>query len=142
VLLALQSTQFRWTLVEQDVPFLMASLMVGGVGAIVSVMQRLTTGQLRLSYRASHFEMLRYGLFRPLIGAVFGVLLFIVLRAGLVSVAGAPPEGARDRLLYFYIALAFLAGFSERWAQDMLAAGGVKLDAAAPPGSAALDSPV
>ena len=91
-------------------------------------MQRLTAGHLQLPYRASQTEMLLYGFFRPVIGAVFGTLVFVVLRAGLISIAGTPPPADVERLLYFYVALAFFAGFSERWAQDVLAASGVKLD--------------
>jgi hypothetical protein len=127
-MLGLQMTAFRWTLIEDDVQILVASLLVGGLGAMVSVMQRLTKGQLQLPYRASKTEMVLYGFFRPLIGAVFGTLLFVVLRAGLISVAGAPPAVDAQRLLYFYVALAFFAGFSERWAQDVLSASGVKLE--------------
>jgi hypothetical protein len=55
---------------------------------------------------------------RPWIGALFGVVFFVLLNAGILQAVKLPDE--RDRFLYFVAAITFLAGFSERRAQDIL----------------------
>jgi hypothetical protein len=57
------------------------------------------------------------GAVRPFIGTVFGIIIYALDRAGLLPLQ--PPETGADPL-YFYAAIAFFAGFSERWAQSTL----------------------
>ena len=52
----------------------------------------------------------RQGWFRPTIGALLGVVSYILLKGGLVSIAS--PTATADKVLYFG-GIAFLAGFSE-----------------------------
>jgi hypothetical protein len=52
----------------------------------------------------------RLGLYKPMVGTVFGVALYFLLASGLLKTQ--PPEG---NLLDFYAILAFFAGFSERF---------------------------
>ena len=101
----------------------MTGLLIGGLGGIVSVMQRMTAGKLSLDYRVDRQTMILLGVIRPLIGAVFAVLLFALFMASLIPMANMPPMNEPSRLIYTYGAIAFFAGFSERWAQDMIAAG-------------------
>jgi hypothetical protein len=54
------------------------------------------------------------GSFRPLIGAVSGVILSFLVQTDLVPI----DKGALS--LEFYVVVAFLAGFSERWTQVIL----------------------
>jgi hypothetical protein len=56
--------------------------------------------------------------FRPVIGRVFGLALYVVLNAGLIQIANVPELA--DTRVHFFMGLAFLAGFSERWAHDVL----------------------
>ena len=53
-----------------------------------------------------------------MIGAVFGAVVFLFLDGGIVEVL-SPPAGGQQ--LAFYAALGFLSGFSERFAQDVIA---------------------
>ena len=46
--------------------------------------------------------------------AVFGLITFLALKSGVVNLT------AGDGTSYYYIVFAFVAGFSERFAQDML----------------------
>jgi hypothetical protein len=113
---------------------LIVALVVGGLGAIVSVMQRMTSGNLTLRYRAGVLTIVFVGAFRPLIGAIFGLLLYVLTVSGLLPLklpAEAPPDTTlvNDAVLYFFAALAFFAGFSERFAQDMLVTGQRQLSA-------------
>jgi hypothetical protein len=57
---------------------------------------------------------------RPFVGAAFAVLIYLLLKSGLVHFGGLTPE---EQTIYFYSAVAFLAGFSERWARVIV--GGV-----------------
>lgn len=90
----------------------------GGIGAMVSVMIRITRGQRLLvdSEQGAAVTVLA-GAFRPLIGAVFGVALYVLITAGIV-----PLDTPEDEALaiFFFAGIAFIAGFSERWAQDTI----------------------
>ena len=91
-------------------------LMLGAasVGAVISVMTRLTRGTLTLDGEAGRTMTLLLGMFRPLTGAVFGALAYVLIKGGLLTL-GALPDNA-DPALY-YAGLGFAVGFSERAAQ-------------------------
>ena len=81
----------------------------------MSVFQRMTTGTLYLDLRAGRRLLQLFGGIRPLIGAIFGMAVYAVLKGGVLPAVGAPtaPLGVLRRI-------GFLAGFNERFAQDML----------------------
>jgi hypothetical protein len=55
------------------------------------------------------------GFFKPIIGTAFALFVFATLKAGLIPLAiDESVEG-----LYFFAALAFVSGFSERFAKDI-----------------------
>jgi hypothetical protein len=56
------------------------------------------------------------GTFRPVIGMVMGAAMWVLTASGVLSIGPSDPS----KLTFFRILTAFLAGFSERWAQDML----------------------
>jgi hypothetical protein len=89
---------------------------LGAVGAVLSVLQRLGRG-LDLAPEGEKYSFKQQGFVRPWIGALLGIASFVLLKGGLVSIA--IPSGTADTILY-YGGIAFLAGFSERFAQDML----------------------
>lgn len=93
------------------------SLISGAIGALISVMSRMAFGSLSLNYEAGEKIIRLLGAFRPIIGAVFGVALYVLPASGLLPLR--IPDNPSQQL-YFYAGIAFLAGFSERWAQDML----------------------
>jgi hypothetical protein len=95
----------------------LSTFVAGGTGAFVSVLSRMTFGSLTLDYSVGWNQLSKLGFFRPVIGALFGLASYILVVGGLLSIA-SPPDPATS--LYFYTGVAFLAGFSERWAQDML----------------------
>lgn len=94
------------------------TLAAGAVGAIVSVLMRMTHGTLVLDADAQPRDLRLLGGIRPVIGAVFGAAAYILVAGDLIP-ALSPPEDDTVRET-FYVGLAFLAGFSERFAQDML----------------------
>lgn len=104
--------------------YLLTVGLAGGIGATISVMWRITFGRFSPSNAIIAFQrgkrasltLAILGAVRPFIGAVFGLVVFALDRAGLLPLK--LPDGADA--LYFYAAIAFFAGFSERWAQSTL----------------------
>ncbi len=94
---------------------------LGATGAVLSVLQRLGRG-LDLAPEGEKKSFRQQGFVRPWIGAVLGIASFVLLKGGLISIA--TPSGAANKILY-YGGIAFLAGFSERFAQDMLVVPGI-----------------
>ena len=93
------------------------ALLAGGLGALVSVLQRMTSGSLRLDVHAGNGMLFRFGALRPAIGAILGMAVFALLAGGLLPAVSAAP----NQELAFYAGIGFLAGFNERFAQDMIA---------------------
>jgi hypothetical protein len=110
--------------------------LAAGLGAFVSVLARMTRGQLLLSYESGRTIMRLLGVIRPLLGGLFGAAVYVLLAGGLLTID--PPAGKPE--LFFYIGIAFISGFSERFAQDMVtrAPGATAALAAAPAAGAAV----
>lgn len=90
----------------------------GAVGGVVSVMARITRrSALNIDSAQGHGVTALAGAIRPLIGAVFGLALFVFVTGGLVPI-DVPADQWKANL--FFASVAFLAGFSERWAQDTI----------------------
>jgi hypothetical protein len=92
------------------------ALVGGALGALVSVMSRLTAGKLTLNHEYGKATLRILGGMRPFIGALFGLALYVLISGALIPME-VPGE---DKQRYFFAGIAFLAGFSERWAQDMI----------------------
>jgi hypothetical protein len=93
-----------------------ASMAAGGVGAIISVLMRMSGsgGGFAIDHELGSLGVRRLGAFRPLIGAVSGVVVAMVVLTSL----GTVNNGSRS--LEFFVVIAFLAGFSERWTKIVL----------------------
>jgi hypothetical protein len=96
------------------------TLLLGAAGAIVSVMQRWTQGDLRVRPEPGPTTVRLLGIFRTVIGSVLAVAVLILVLGGLLPLS-APTDAATRA--FFFAGLAFLAGFSERFAQDMIGTG-------------------
>jgi hypothetical protein len=92
--------------------------IAGAVGAIVSVMSRMSSGDSWLEHETARGYLRLLGMFRPLIGAIFGVALYFGIQSGVLQFI-KPPTSA-DAVFFFFAFIAFLAGFSERWASDII----------------------
>ena len=108
------------------------SVLGGAAGAVVSVMNRMTGGSLKVRPEAGKKTIRALGFMRPVIGAVFGAVVYLFLDGGIVEVL-SPPDGGAN--LAFYAGLGFVSGFSERFAQDVIAqaTGDEKARPSAPP---------
>jgi hypothetical protein len=100
-----------------SVSTLLGGLVAGGLGTLLSVMFRMSSGDVLVEWQAGSATVVVLGLFRPLIGALSSAALYLLLKTGVISLIGAG-SGASEP---FYWAVGFLAGFSERWVPDMLA---------------------
>jgi hypothetical protein len=94
-----------------------AAMSAGAIGAVLSVLQRIGRGPLDLGPEGDQDTFRLAGYVRPVIGAVLGVASFVLIDGGLVSIVAA--STGTERALY-YAGVAFLAGFSERFARDIL----------------------
>ena len=98
---------------------LWASVAAGAFGAVVSVVQRINSGQFALTYDVGRPYVVFLGALRPVLGAAFGLVLYLAVVSGLLDVFEVPTDD-QTKELFFFIVIAFLAGFNERWAQDTL----------------------
>jgi hypothetical protein len=90
----------------------------GALGALVSVIARVNDGTFALDYDVRPLYSLFTGALRPVIGSLFGLVIYAAITSGLLSAFKLPAD--HTERFYFVGTLAFLAGFSERWAQDTL----------------------
>ncbi len=115
----------------------LASLIAGGMGAVLSVLFGMTSGKLKLhavrERGVRHGAARRRGALRPLLGGLSGIVAYVLLQAAIVPID--VPEGASGT--NFVIALAIVAGFSERWARGVLAGTEERLAPPAPAGAPA-----
>lgn len=97
---------------------LIICVVAGAIGAIVSVMTRTANREkVRVSLDQGWLVIILSGCFRLIIGAVFGAAMLVLVRAGLLPLA---VPGSGEQMTLFFAGLAFLAGFSERRAQDTI----------------------
>lgn len=100
-----------------SIPFLW-SVAAGALGALTSVLSSATFGRIVLDRPQGGTWNTMLGAFRPLIGSLFGVAFFALVSADFLPIK-IPTGGGKVAL---YASIAFLAGFSHRWAQDTLKA--------------------
>jgi hypothetical protein len=102
---------------NQNVRQFYASVVAGAVGAIVSVLMRMSrTGDDRftLDHELGSSGVMHLGAFRPIIGAISGVVVALLIKTTLIPI---DPTVQQTEL---YAVAAFLAGFSERWTKVVL----------------------
>jgi hypothetical protein len=97
---------------------LLWSIVAGALGALTSVLSSATFGRIVLDRPQGGTWNTYLGAFRPLIGSLFGVAFFALIDAGFLPIK--VPSGSG--MIALYSSVAFLAGFSHRWAQDTLKA--------------------
>jgi len=97
----------------------------GAVGAIVSVMTRMRhENGVKLDYEVGSSLIYMLGAFRPVLGAIFGVMTYFALDSGFLNI----PAPEASKVFFYYALFAFVAGFSERFAHVII--GGADLTVA------------
>jgi hypothetical protein len=97
-------------------------LIAGGMGAVLSVLFGMTSGKLTLhtlfaSAESGFGPLVAAGALRPVVGALSAIVVYVLLQSGVVPIDVA----AGDKGTHFFMALAIIAGFSERWTRGLLA---------------------
>jgi hypothetical protein len=118
VALAISALSAVWLALSWASP--LAALVAGALGALVSVIQRINSGKFELEYDVGKPYAFFLGGLRPLIGAAFAVAISFAVTGGFVHLPISTASDANHRLALLVVA--FVAGFSERWAQDTLVA--------------------
>jgi hypothetical protein len=95
------------------------AIALGGAGALLSVMARMSTpkGRFTLDYELGKAPLVVFGIFRPLLGAAFGLVMYGALASSLINVQ---LKSGADGTTALYALLSFTAGWSERLAKDVL----------------------
>lgn len=93
--------------------------IAGGLGSIVSLIARINMNSCTVDYEAGRGVTFALGALRPALGAVFGIAFYAAVASGLLDLFKVPADGDTKQF-YFFLVIAFLAGFSERWARDVL----------------------
>jgi hypothetical protein len=119
VLLAIATFATIWLAVNWALP--VAAMLAGAIGAVISVVARINSGKFTLDYDVGRPYAFFLGGLRPLIGATFAIAITFAFDGGLLHVPVAQGEKDSHRHLALLV-IAFMAGFSERWAQDTLVA--------------------
>ena len=94
---------------RMDMDFLVLVCCFGAFGAVTSIMVRLRTFD---SVHAPPMTLFLTGLFKPFIGALFAAFALVLVEARIINL----PD---TTVVYFALALAFVAGFSERFGEDL-----------------------
>jgi hypothetical protein len=91
--------------------------LAGALGSIVSVLIRVQN----YAYKPKVWGPIPFvftGLFKPIVGMAFAIFVFSIFNSGIIPVDVLGPENS-PRESHFFLAVAFIAGFSERFAKDI-----------------------
>jgi hypothetical protein len=101
---------------DREVRRFYVCMAAGAVGAIVSVLIRMSgrRGGFNIDHELGSSGVRRLGAMRPLIGAISGVAVSLIVQTTLVPIKHSALT------FHFYVVAAFLAGFSERWTKVVL----------------------
>jgi hypothetical protein len=104
-----------------ELQLFMISVVAGAFGAVLSVLSRMAslTGKFDLDHEVGRKSVRWLGVYRPLVGGIFGVATFLVLSSGILQTES--PGAGKD--FAYYGTLALFSGFFERFMK--LAPGGV-----------------
>ncbi|MGF1520061.1 MAG: hypothetical protein ACFCVB_19985 [Nodosilinea sp.] len=107
---------------QVDLPLMLAVVSAGALGGFVSVIVR--AGDLVQNSEEKPLDLFFLGFFRPVVGMTFAFFLVAMLESGILSgifTLGRSDQGETgDRNIYLYIAISFVAGFSERLVRDFV----------------------
>lgn len=95
-----------------DIAEILAVAAGGAIGSIVSIMVPIK--DFAAIGDTDPAILFFTGFFKPIVGTAFALFVFAVLCAGILPVTVTP-----EKAPFFYGAMAFIAGFSERFATDV-----------------------
>ncbi|MDB9315958.1 hypothetical protein PN462_22790 [Spirulina sp. CS-785/01] len=105
---------------QQDNSILFLIILVvssGTLGSVISILIRIS--DFEEPENPDPLIPIFMGAFKPIIGSSFGLLVFALFNSGIISLQILPSDNARGQE-FFYSSLAFVIGFSERLAKDVI----------------------
>ncbi|MDE0154617.1 MAG: hypothetical protein OXI88_11685 [Gammaproteobacteria bacterium] len=94
------------------IELLIAVIFGGGLGSVISITVRIQ--DFSNMEKTDRFVLIAIGFFKPVIGTGFALFVFALIRSGMLPLAFEA-----DTEVYFFFAIAFLTGFSERFARGI-----------------------
>jgi hypothetical protein len=101
-------------LAKIDIFSIVPLFLLVAIESVISILVRLQDSELLKNTDPTMLFLT--GLFKPIIGTTFALFVFAMLSSGLIPVTVDPAKAP-----YFFTALAFVSGFSERFAKDIAA---------------------
>lgn len=110
---------------NEDVSLIVLSLVAGSTGSIISILARINEYDNKKVCREYQETVMPVfiGLFKPIIGGIFGILVFAIVASGLIpifSLTNHEDMMRTDIKWLSVLAVTFVAGFSERLAKDIV----------------------
>ena len=93
-------------------PMVCAFAALGSVASVLSRLSRIN----ELGQDNARFTLLLSGASRPVVAAIFGIVIYLILDLGIVTIQ----IGTRQDPSRLYLVAGFLCGFSERFATEIL----------------------
>ena len=106
--------QRGWTANER---YVLLCAGAGAAGALTSVLARMNSigGSFTIDVELGRPLLRRLGLYKPFVGAIFGVAVYWIFAGGLLVKMQIPNGAHNNSGIFFFGIVAFLAGFSERF---------------------------
>lgn len=107
------------TLPAETYPFIILLVMTGTFGGVISILTRIQQfDNPKTQKYEDAFLPLLIGLIKPFLGGGFAFFIYLLLNSGIspIEIKGQ----SMSRNFYGFLALAFIAGFSERFVPDLI----------------------
>lgn len=103
---------------DVDSKLFVGCLIAGSLGAVMSVLMRMSSGKLQVSHEFGREYLSKLGFARPFIGAIFALLLYFAFKGNLLQQISVPDPDKGE--FAFFVTSGFLIGFSERFAKEIV----------------------
>jgi hypothetical protein len=100
---------------RETITLVVVVVISGALGSAISVIVR--ADKIISQHNKTTQSLFFTGFFKPIIGMSFAIFLFAVLES---NILGISLSMSGEKKLYMYIALSFVAGFSERLGKDII----------------------
>ena len=104
----------------RNIIFVLASGTLGGVVSILTRLDKFNAQEFQNSQDIDPAVPFFVGAFKPIIAASFGLLMFALIQSNIVTIDGITRKPDSREKTFFVCAIAFIIGFSERLAQDVI----------------------
>jgi hypothetical protein len=112
-----QLISFTDWFVKQDLFFISLAVSMGALGSAISVIVR--ANKFIKQGKEGESDLFFTGFFRPIVGMSFAIFAVALIESGIFSGIFRIAE-RENRNVYLYMAIAFVAGFSERLVEDVV----------------------